>query len=210
MQTIWRKDRTLKIQGMREPNKEFWEGKYRNGDLGWDIGTVSPPLKAYLDRLEDKDLKILIPGAGKAHELIYLAKEGFKNVYVVDIAQAPLEMIKQRLPDYPAEQLIEGDFFDLELSGFDLILEQTFFCAIAPSLRPEYVLKMKQLLRPGGKLAGLLFDFPLTESGPPFGGSREEYRSLFSRHFNLKILETAYNSIKPRADKELFFIFENK
>src|SRR5690606_797211 len=125
-------------------------------------------------------------------------------------AKAPLELIKQQLPDYPTEQLIEGDFFSLELTGFDLILEQTFFCAIAPGLRQEYVLKMKQLLKPGGKLVGLLFDFPLTETGPPFGGSKSAYTALFSEHFNFKIFETAYNSIKPRADKELFFIFENK
>lgn len=195
---------------MKDRNREFWENKYRNGDLGWDIGTISPPLKEYLDQLDNKDLKILIPGAGKAHELIYLAKEGFGNVYVVDIAKAPLELIKQQLPDYPTEQLIEGDFFDLEQTGFDLILEQTFFCAITPNLRQEYVLKIKQLLKPGGKLVGLLFDFPLTETGPPFGGSMEEYTALFSKHFNFKIFEPAYNSIKPRADKELFFIFENK
>ena len=193
-----------------KPNKEFWENRYRNGDLGWDIGTVSHPLKEYLDQLPNKDLQILIPGAGKAHELVYLAKEGFKNVYIVDIAKAPLELIRQQLPDYPADRFIEGDFFDLGLTGFDLVLEQTFFCALSPSLREKYVLKMKQLLKPGGKLVGLLFNFPLTETGPPFGGSREEYTALFSGHFNFKVFKTAYNSIKPRADKELFFIFENK
>lgn len=193
-----------------EPTKEFWENKYHNGEWGWDIGTISPPLKAYIDQLNNKDLKILIPGAGRAHELIYLVKEGFHNVYVVDIAHPPLKMIEQQLPDYPKDQLIEGDFFDLNPSGFDLILEQTFFCALSPSLRPKYVLKTKQLLKPRGKLVGLLFDFPLTEAGPPFGGDREAYKTLFAAHFNFKIFETAYNSIKPRADKELFFIFENK
>ena len=198
------------MKPMELPNKEFWENRYRNGELGWDIGTISPPLKEYLDQLPNKDLKILIPGAGKAHELIYLAGEGFRNVYIVDIAKTPLELIRQQLPDYPADRLIEGDFFDLELAGFDLVLEQTFFCAISPSLRQKYVLKMKQLLRPGGKLVGLLFDFPLTETGPPYGGSTEEYTALFSGDFNFKVFKTAYNSIKPRADKELFFIFENK
>ncbi|MDX1327998.1 MAG: SAM-dependent methyltransferase, partial [Arenibacter sp.] len=98
----------------------------------------------------------------------------------------------------------------LDLSDFDLILEQTFFCALDPDLRPQYVHKMKQLLKPTGKLVGLLFTFPLTESGPPYGGSPEEYKALFGDHFNFKVLEVAYNSIKPRANKELFFIFEPK
>ena len=93
---------------------------------------------------------------------------------------------------------------------FDLVIEQTFFCALNPELRSNYVSKMETLLNPNGKIAGLLFDFPLTEAGPPFGGSENEYLKLFSEKFNIKTLEKAYNSIKPRKDTELFFIFEKK
>jgi len=195
---------------MMKLNKDFWENKYDQGDMGWDIGYISTPLKEYIDQLPDKKIKILIPGAGNAYELLYLVENGFCNVYVIDIASQPLEHIKSRIPNFPHDQLLEGNFFDLELSHFDLILEQTFFCALHPSLRKAYVLKMKQLLKPNGKVVGLLFNFPLTETGPPFGGSQAEYTSLFQEHFKIKVLETAYNSIKPRADKELFFIFEYK
>jgi len=45
---------------------------------------------------------------------------------------------------------------------------------------------MKELLNPKGKLIGLLFQFPLTEVGPPFGGSKEEYNSLFENDFDIK------------------------
>lgn len=69
---------------------------------------------------------------------------------------------------------------------------------------------MASLLNPKGKLAGLLFDFPLTTEGPPFGGSATEYLNLFSDKFTIKTLEKAHNSIKPRQNKELFFIFEVK
>lgn len=195
---------------MKKLNKRFWEQKYDKEDVGWDIGHISTPLKAYIDQLKDKTLKILIPGAGNAYELQYLVEKGFTNVFVIDIAKQPLENIKKRIPNFPEEQLLEGNFFDLALDNFDLILEQTFFCALDPSLRSAYVDKMKQLLKPNGKLAGLLFNFPLTESGPPFGGSIVEYMTLFQEQFHIKLLETAYNSIKPRADKELFFIFEPK
>jgi len=198
------------VTWMTKLNKDFWEKKYNQEELGWDIGYISTPLKEYIDQLKDKNLKILIPGAGNAYELIYLVEKGFSNVFVIDIAKQPLEHIKRRIPDFPNDQILEGDFFDLELNNFDLILEQTFFCALDPSLRTDYVRKMKQLLKPNGKLTGLLFNFPLTESGPPFGGSLAEYKALFQKHFRIKILETAHNSIKPRADKELFFIFESK
>ncbi|WP_297694674.1 methyltransferase domain-containing protein [uncultured Eudoraea sp.] len=189
-------------------NKEYWEERYAVNNLGWDIGAASTPLKEYIDQLEDKNLKILIPGAGNGYEAIYLHKSGFTNVYVLDLARQPLEKIKAEIPEIGDNQLINGDFFDLDLKDFDLILEQTFFCALNPKLRANYVQKMLQLLKQGGKLAGLFFDFPLTPSGPPFGGSAEEYKALFDPFLKIKVLERANNSIPPRKGKELFFIFE--
>ncbi|MGB5608600.1 MAG: methyltransferase domain-containing protein [Eudoraea sp.] len=189
-------------------NRDYWEERYAANNLGWDIGTVSTPLKDYIDQLEDKNLKILIPGAGNGYEAIYLHKSGFTNVYVMDLARQPLEKIKAEIPEIQNNRLLQGDFFDLELQDFELILEQTFFCALNPELRKNYVQKMLQLLKPGGKLAGLLFDFPLTLNGPPFGGSPKEYEELFNPTFTINVLERAINSIPPRKDKELFFIFE--
>lgn len=106
-------------------------------------------------------------------------------------------------------QIINSDFFDME-GKFDLIIEQTFFCALNPELRENYVRKMKFLLNPKGKIAGLLFQFPLTTEGPPFGSSKEEYIALFQKDFNIINMETAYNSIAPRKNRELFVIFEKK
>lgn len=189
-------------------NRDYWEERYAANNLGWDIRTVSTPLKAYIDQLEDKNLKILIPGAGNGYEAIYLHKSGFTNIYVLDLARQPLEKIKAEIPETEHNSLIQGDFFDLELLDFDLILEQTFFCALDPKLREKYAQKMVHLLKPGGKLAGLFFDFPLTHNGPPFGGSEEEYSALFRPFFKIKVLERANNSILPRKGKELFFIFE--
>ncbi|MEZ4854064.1 methyltransferase domain-containing protein [Flavobacterium sp.] len=189
-------------------NKKFWENRYLNNETGWDVGTITTPLKEYIDQIENKNLKILIPGAGNGYEFDYLKQKGFLNVTVIDIAKHPLETLTKRNPEN-GNQFIQTDFFDFE-EHFDLILEQTFFCALAPNLRTNYVEKMYQLLTNNGKIAGLLFNFPLTEVGPPFGGSKQEYEMLFKNKFSIKILEKCYNSIKPRQGKELFFIFEKK
>lgn len=193
---------------MKTLNKEYWENRYENNDAIWDIGYISTPLKAYIDQLENKDIKILIPGAGNAYELDYLIEKGFRNVFVIDFAQQPIDAIIKR-NNALEKHLILDDFFNHE-GSYDLIIEQTFFCALHPNLREKYVSKMHYLLSDKGKLAGLLFNFPLTEVGPPFGGSEEEYLNLFSEKFDIKTLELAYNSIKPRANKELFFTFEKK
>jgi len=188
---------------------EFWEEKYQLNKTGWDLGEVSPPIKAYIDQLTNKELKILIPGGGNSYEAEYLFQKGFQNVCVIDLSKTALENLKKRAPDFPSENLIHGDFFELQQS-FDLIIEQTFFCAIDPSLRPKYALKMHEILCPKGKLVGLLFEAKLNEDHPPFGGTLDEYYTCFSPFFNFSRLENSYNSIESREGKELFFIFKKK
>lgn len=187
----------------------FWNHKYLSGETGWDIGQVSTPIKEYIDQLSDKNLKILIPGGGNSYEAEYLFENGFNNVFVVDISSIPLKNLTERLPSFPKENLLHADFFELE-DTFDLILEQTFFCALDPSLREAYTDKMHQLLKPGGKLVGLLFNIPLNDDKPPFGGNKDEYEKLFSEKFKIEKMETAYNSIPPRAGNELFFKLRKK
>jgi len=187
-------------------SESFWENKYKLNKIGWDLGEVSPPLKAYFDQLTNKDLKILIPGGGNSHEAEYLFKNGFKNVYVVDLSKTALNNIKNRVPDFPDVQLILGDFFNLNTT-FDLVIEQTFFCAINISLRENYALKMKELLNKNGKLVGLMFDAVLNEKHPPFGGNKKEYTTYFESHFSMDIFTKCYNSFHNRQGMELFVKF---
>ncbi|MFZ2284839.1 MAG: SAM-dependent methyltransferase [Lutibacter sp.] len=190
-------------------DKAYWEDKYSIEATGWDIGYASEPLAEYFKQLTNKELKILIPGGGNCYEAEYLFEQGSKKVFVIDIVEQPLKNLKTRFPNFPDSHLIHDDFFN-HIGKYDLIVEQTFFCALDPVLRQKYVDKMQDLLTEHGKLAGLLFDFALTEAGPPFGGSSTEYLQLFSEKFTIKKLERCYNSIQPRAGRELFFIFEKK
>ena len=180
-----------------------WENRYINNDIGWDLGVVSTPLKTYFDQLENKEITILIPGCGNSHEAEYLFKNGFKNVFVIDLSKTALANIKKRVPTFPVSQLILGDFFDLN-STFDLIIEQTFFCALNPNLREKYAAKMVQILKPNAKLVGVLFNAPLNKDKPPFGGNTQEYLTYFKPHFNIKKMETCYNSFGNRKGRELF------
>jgi methyl halide transferase len=194
---------------MEQLNNKYWEQRYVENLTGWDLNDISTPLKHYFDQLNNKELCILIPGAGNAYEAEYLHNAGFKNVTVVDWAETPLINLKKRVPDFPEENLWQSDFFSIQ-SSFDLIVEQTFFCALNPDLRKNYVQQMHKLLNKGGKLVGLFFNVPLNTEHPPFGGCKEEYEEIFAPYFEIKILETAYNSIEPRSGNELFAVFVKK
>ncbi len=190
-----------------ELNSEFWNEKYRTRETGWDIGYASPALVKYFDQIENPDISILIPGAGNAYEAEYLWGKGFSNLHVLDVSLEATSRFRERVPNFPEDQIHCQDFFEHK-GSYDLIIEQTFFCALDPSLRVAYVQKMHSLLKARSKLVGLLFDIDFNRSGPPFGGSQKEYRRLFSRLFKIKILEPSYNSIKARLGTEVFCIFE--
>ena len=187
---------------------EFWQQRYEQDSIGWDMGQVSPPLKAYIDQLPEsaKEQAILVPGAGNAYEVGYLHEQGFTNVTLVDFAPAPIAAFAERYPNFPAKHLICADFFELspEQYQFDWVLEQTFFCAINPSRRDEYVQQMAALLKPNGKLIGLLFDKDFGREEPPFGGTKAEYQRRFEQRFDIEIMGPSYNSHPARQGSELF------
>jgi methyl halide transferase len=181
---------------------QYWSTRYQQNLIGWDIGYVSDPIKQYLDQINNKELHILIPGAGNAYEAIYAFQTGFTNVHILDFAFEPLENFRKACPDFPNSQIHQKDFF--EFSGkFDLIIEQTFFCALQPCRRGDYARHCYDLLNLGGKVVGVLFDRDF-EGGPPFGGNSSEYYAVFSEVFTEVSIEPCYNSIPQRKGAEVF------
>jgi SAM-dependent methyltransferase len=189
-------------------NQDYWDIRYQENNIGWDIGFVSPPLKNCIDDIADKNAAILIPGAGNAYEADYLVSEGFTNITIIDIAPSVVKKLQEKYKNNPSVKIILCNFFDQEMK-FDIILEQTFFCAINPSLRKKYVEKIHQSLNEKGILTGVLFNRSF-EVGPPFGGNIEEYVTLFSTQFEIKKLEPCMNSIAPRAGFEVVIEFLKK
>jgi len=197
------------VEDKKKFDENYWSNRYQSNNTGWDIGYPSTPFIEYFNQIKNTSLKILIPGCGNGYEAEYLHNKGFKNLYVIDIAEEPLSSLKQRVPSIPIQNLIKSDFFD-HLGEYDIILEQTFFCALSPSLRKKYVHHTHSLLKDNGTLVGLLFEGEIEQNQPPFKATRDEYLNLFSGYFNVKTLDSCYNSIPPREGKELFINLRKK
>ncbi len=187
----------------------YWNNQYEANSTGWDLGEVSPPIKAYIDQLTDKNLRILIPGCGNTYEAEYLLQNGFSNITIIDIAPILVKQLKEKFAGNQGINIILGDFFEHE-GEYDLILEQTFFCAINPPLRKDYAAKMNKLLAPGGKLVGVLFDREFEHKGPPFGGCKCQYEPLFNQWFQSSVFELCHNSFIKRKGTELFINLRKK
>jgi len=195
------------MNGQSKINNEldvsFWNQRWRTGMTGWDIGYPSPPITHYLDQYSRKNAAVLIPGCGNAYEAEYLAANQFTNITLVDISDEAVKRVKSKFKSHPEIKILCEDFFKHQ-GNYDLVIEQTFFCAQVRERRAEYVKKMGSLLREGGRLVGVLFNLDFGKSGPPFGGSKPEYRKLFEPFFHIITMEECYNSITPRAGSELF------
>lgn len=193
---------------MENSYQSFWDNQYQANTTGWDLGTISPPIKSYIDTLKNKDIRILIPGSGNSYEATYLLEQGFTNITVIDIAPTLVENLEIKFKNNHSINIILGDFFEHQ-GEYDLIIEQTFFCALPPAMREKYVSKIHQLLAKEGEITGLLFNRTF-ESSPPFGGSQEEYEILFKDTFHFLKIEVCQNSVTPRAGSELWIEFQKK
>lgn len=182
--------------------RNFWESRWVQGQTGWDIGSVSPIMQDYILQIENPKSKILIPGCGSAHEADFMLQNGFKNVTILDISPSACVAAQKRFKDRDIVILCE-DFFE-HRGKYDYILEQTFFCALDPSMRPDYAQKTRNLLSAGGTLFGLLFDRVFDKEGPPFGGDKSEYYSLFEPLYDQVSITDSEGSIPEREGTEVF------
>lgn len=190
-------------------DKYYWDERYSSHQTGWDLGAPSPALVDFFENEQNKNQRILIPGCGNAYEAKYLIQSGYNDITLLDFAPTLVGILQDNFANFNEIQVVEADFFRFQ-GQFDLIIEQTFFCAQQKSQRQNYVEKMYELLVPGGQLIGLLFDREF-EQGPPFGGNTEEYHKLFSEG-NLEVLhmEKTDLSVEPRMGTEVFFKVRKK
>jgi len=192
----------------------FWDNKYKNNEFSWDIGRPTPYFVNWSKSIKDKtSKKILIPGCGISHDVIYLSKSGF-NVYACDFSDTAIKILSINNKEHNTNvKLISKDFFDLNNeynNYFDYILEYTFYCAINPNKRNLYVENCNKLLKKKGKLIGIMLPISNNEVAlnPPFEVSLNELENNFSTFFNLNNLFLNNLSIKEREGIEFVVEYE--
>lgn len=184
-------------------DENYWEERWINEKTSWDIGYSSPAIEEYILQYPNKQASILIPGCGNAYEVEFLWNRGFSNITVLDISTTAAQILRDKYQDRKGVTVICEDFFNHH-GKYDLVIEQTFFCALHPDFRPQYVNKMHGLLNKGGRIIGVLFNRVFEKDGPPFGGSVLEYQNLFNNDFEIQKMEECYNSIEARKGSEVF------
>ncbi len=196
----------------KEYSRKDWQEHYESNDLGWDLGQVAP---AFVKLWQEEKLplgKVLVPGCGRGHEVVFLAENGFE-VTAIDFSKGAVTYLENALKERSLNgRVLHQDFFALDDSHdgiYDLVLEQTFFCAISPRQRSDYVLNVDRILRPGGMLVGLFYHTD-KEGGPPYNTTREDIETHFLEKFEIQQLDKTSLSAEQRKDKEWLGILQKK
>ena len=166
-----------------EPGRDHWEKLYLEGRMPWDAGGVPADLDRWIDD-SLSGLRALVPGCGSAYEAASLAKAGCR-VLAVDFSPAAVRRAREITASSGA-LVAETDFFALDETGYELIYERAFMCALAPSQRARWATQCARLLVAGGRMAGFFFTDPDAVDGPPFGINNSDLEALLAPWF-LKI-----------------------
>jgi SAM-dependent methyltransferase len=166
---------------------EFWDKRFRERVTPWDAGGVPQALRDFLAR-ERAKLRVLIPGCGSGYEVRAFTDAGH-DVLAIDFSAAALEVARRTL-GAAADAVRHGDFFAFDFDApFDLVYERAFLCALPRAQWPRWRVRLDDVLRPGGRIAGFFYwnDSP---RGPPFGLQTGELEAL---------LEPAYERLEDIA-----------
>lgn len=165
-----------------------WEEKYKTGELPWDKGEPSLPLRQYLEH-HPLTGKALIPGCGRGHEVALAVEQGI-DAYGLDIAPTAVSSAQARYP-HLKDRFVLGNLFDLPKEWhqrFDLIFEHTCMSALPPSSRSSYRHSINLLLKPGGLLIGVWYinpDLDPEHEGPPYPFPADELSALFKEEYEI-------------------------
>ena len=178
---------------------EFWSSRYSAAKMPWDLHDVPVPLQTFLARPQRAG-SVLIPGCGSGYEVRAFHDAGF-DVTALDFAPAAIDRARAVLGELA--QLVKlGDFFTYDFGcKFDLIYERTFLCALPPSRWHDYARRMRELLKPSGRLVGI-FLYGEEADPPPFPMREKQAKDLFDKRFSLLRSESILESLPVFAGME--------
>ena len=189
-------------------DRKFWQGVYDAGDTRFDLKGPSAPLLDWLDANAPRPGSAIVPGCGFGHDVLELARRGW-DALGVDLAETPVAVgrasaAKAGLSDKAT--FLEADVLALDHpAAYDLLFEQTCYCAIEPHRRDDYARFAARVVKPGGTLVFVVFPVDGRSGGPPFNIGVDEVKLRFAAAFDLVRMGPPLRpSSVGRAGKELF------
>lgn len=198
--------------------RSFWQERWDAGQIGFHEGKPNDLLLQHAEHLPS-GARVLVPLAGKAHDLLWLARRGHPVVGVEIVERACRAFFADHgLPVTEEErdgvrvfrsadvatpvELWCADVFALNparCGSFGGLYDRAALVALAPATRARYVETCASLLQPGA--GGLLITFDYDQSrieGPPWSVPLAEVQGLYGSRFVVQELMARETTINPR------------
>ena len=186
---------------------EFWEQRWREGQIGFHQDEVTPLLLQYWSELAlPVGSKVFVPLAGKTLDMMWLAAQGYR-VLGVELSQVAVEQffVEQGLvptlheSQYGVHHLVKGielicgDAFALDadlLSDCAGVFDRAALIALPPELRRRYATELYARLPEGCRGLMITLEYPQHEKeGPPFSVDEDEVRTLYEADWRIERLQ---------------------
>ncbi|PMG20951.1 thiopurine S-methyltransferase [Vibrio splendidus] len=177
-------------------NPEFWHNKWAANQIGFHLEDVNPLLIEFWKKTEPSyEKNVFVPLCGKSEDLIWLATK-HSDVQGVELSQIAVRAFfsehlytptvtqingQHELYQFDELNVYTGDYFSAPIQPVDIIYDRASLVALPAEMRVQYIERLKQLLKPGGKILLVTLDYDQSEmAGPPFSVPKLEIDKLFA------------------------------
>ncbi|MCL1633179.1 thiopurine S-methyltransferase [Luteimonas sp. SX5] len=186
---------------------DFWQQRWRDGQIGFHQDRVTPLLEQYWDALAlPSGSRVFVPLAGKSLDMLWLAARGHR-VLGVELSRIAVEQFfgEHRLQPQIHEtrfgkhyvageiELILGDAFALDtdaLAACAGVYDRAALIALPADMRKRYVADLYARLPAGCHGLLITLEYPQHEKqGPPFSVTEDEVRALYQPDWGVETLE---------------------
>lgn len=188
----------------------FWHQAWKEGRTGFNQSEPNQDLTEFFPKLPENS-HVMVPLCGKSIDLMWLSQQNYK-VTGVEINRGAVEsFFKENALNFqsPSQnqylsqniELIVGDYLEHQKPGFyDAIYDRAALVALPPEMRREYAKHSLSLLKDGGFILLVTFEYDQEKvAGPPFCVLEEEVRDIYGGAREIILLREA--SLKPKNTK---------
>lgn len=195
--------------------QDDWTARWQSNQIGFHEGSTNAQLSEHADRL-GKLKRILVPLAGKAADLQWLADRGHDVVGVEFVPQAIKDFFRERGKDATPHRLgahdafyadgvtlVQSDIFAVtpaSLGQYDHIYDRAALVALDPDKQAAYADLCRSMLRPGGGILLLALSYDQAQmQGPPWSVPEARVRALYAG-MHIEVL-SARQVTNPRVEQ---------
>lgn len=185
-----------------------WLNRWQQNNIGFHQNETNTYLKRYINLFNLKPgSRVFLPLCGKAHDIAWLAKQGFE-VIGIELSGIAIEAFfaefKLQYQRFESDcfimrksgniMLLEGDYFDLrpeDLEGCQMIFDRAALIAIDRDNRARYSAHIHALTKASCDMLLVTLEYDQSiMSGPPFSVPHDEVCQYYQDSYQIELLET--------------------